>query len=176
MFFHLLGWDNRCLLRGKNCSYNEIPFRWKTNHAKRFRVFLLSPQQIRQLCRRGCLHSPGHPATAVVLRDAIKESHRFVKRLSKYFGKWYELKQRFVYAMYGWIKCMVCYIKMKGYRLQAVIFHCRLQAQWAKKQSSSGATEVKRKMHFNFFLVRRYWRVKVSCMKWSEYCKILTNL
>jgi hypothetical protein len=42
---------------------------------------------------------------------------------------------------------------MKGYRLQAVTFHCRLQAQWAKKQSSSGATELKRKIQFYCFPV-----------------------
>jgi hypothetical protein len=40
---------------------------------------------------------------------------------------------------------------MKGYRLQAVTFHCRLQALWAKKQSSSGATEGKRKIQFSCF-------------------------
>jgi len=28
VFFHFLGWDKQCLFQGKNCRYNEIPFRW----------------------------------------------------------------------------------------------------------------------------------------------------
>ena len=68
----MLGCDKRCLFPGKNCRYNET----QANHAKRCRVFLLSPQQIRQLYRRGSLHPPGYTVTAGVPEEVSCAEHK----------------------------------------------------------------------------------------------------